>query len=393
VGDSVVNQLLSKLDGVEKLDNILLIGMTNRKDMIDEALLRAGRLEVHIEIGLPDEHGRVQILNIHTAGMRENNILDRDVDIKELARVTKNYSGAEISGLVRAASSFAFTRHTDGAKVLSTANEIKVKMADFEMALAETRPLFGVAEEELADCFEGGIVKYSSTIDKILEMGADDIASVKNGARLRTILLHGPPGSGKTALSAHLALQSEFPYIKLISPHDMIGMSEAQKVMQLDKVFRDADKSPLSIVVVDDIEGLLDWVPIGPRFSNIVLSALRNLITKPPPAGRRRLVLCTTSKRSTLHDLDLLRVIQGQIAVPNVNSPDELAFILRKSSKFTAQDIDGIMRELQDMGNSQIGVGIKAVLVAIERSRESEDPPGRFTEIISEAIVQRESGY
>lgn len=64
VGDSVVNQLLSKLDGVDQLNNILLIGMTNRKDMIDDALLRPGRLEVHVEISLPDEHGRVQILNV-----------------------------------------------------------------------------------------------------------------------------------------------------------------------------------------------------------------------------------------------------------------------------------------------------------------------------------------
>lgn len=64
--DSIVNQLLSKIDGVESLNNILVIGMTNRKDMIDEALLRPGRLEIHVEIGLPDEPGRLQILNIHT---------------------------------------------------------------------------------------------------------------------------------------------------------------------------------------------------------------------------------------------------------------------------------------------------------------------------------------
>lgn len=58
VHESVVNQLLSKFDGVDSLNNILVIGMTNRKDMMDEAMLRPGRLEIHLEIGLPDEHGR-----------------------------------------------------------------------------------------------------------------------------------------------------------------------------------------------------------------------------------------------------------------------------------------------------------------------------------------------
>ena len=57
VNDSIVNQLLSKIDGVDQLNNILIIGMTNRKDMIDDAILRPGRLEVHVEIGLPDEAG------------------------------------------------------------------------------------------------------------------------------------------------------------------------------------------------------------------------------------------------------------------------------------------------------------------------------------------------
>lgn len=58
VGNNVVNQLLTKMDGVESLNNILIIGMTNRKDMIDPAVLRPGRMEIHLEIGLPNEYGR-----------------------------------------------------------------------------------------------------------------------------------------------------------------------------------------------------------------------------------------------------------------------------------------------------------------------------------------------
>merc|ERR1712117_921307 len=91
VNDTVVNQLLSKIDGVDQLNNILVIGMTNRRDMMDEALLRPGRLEVQIEIGLPKEPGRVQILNIHTRKMKANGKLAADVDVHEFAKLTKNF--------------------------------------------------------------------------------------------------------------------------------------------------------------------------------------------------------------------------------------------------------------------------------------------------------------
>jgi vesicle-fusing ATPase len=72
VHDAVVNQLLAMIDGVDQLNNILVIGMTNRKDMLDEAILRPGRFEVHIEVGLPNEEGRLAILKIHTSKMNKN---------------------------------------------------------------------------------------------------------------------------------------------------------------------------------------------------------------------------------------------------------------------------------------------------------------------------------
>jgi len=99
--------LLSKIDGVECLNNILIIGMTNRLDMIDEALLRPGRFEIHLEIGLPDEPGRKQIFDIHTSKMKKNDLMMPDVDLVKLSAMTKNYTGAEIEAVCRSANSFA----------------------------------------------------------------------------------------------------------------------------------------------------------------------------------------------------------------------------------------------------------------------------------------------
>src|SRR2546423_9386274 len=135
--------------------------MTNRMDMIDDALLRPGRLEVHMEISLPDEFGRGQILKIHTSKMRVNGVMDSDVDLAELARQTKNFSGAEIGGLVKSASSFAFNRHVKVGTVAGISDDIhnmKVNKQDFENALDEVKPAFGVSEEELSMCIRGDII-------------------------------------------------------------------------------------------------------------------------------------------------------------------------------------------------------------------------------------------
>ncbi len=90
-----------------------MIGMTNRKDLLDEAIIRPGRLEVHIEVKLPNEEGREQILKIHTKNLRKNNLLDPSCKLDELARLTKNFTGAEIEALVKSASSHSISRTTN----------------------------------------------------------------------------------------------------------------------------------------------------------------------------------------------------------------------------------------------------------------------------------------
>ncbi|KAF4548886.1 ATPase-like protein 15 [Elsinoe fawcettii] len=389
VGDSVVNQLLSKLDGVDQLNNILLIGMTNRKDMIDEALLRAGRLEVHMEISLPDEHGRAQIFKIHTAQMSKNNVMGSDVDIQELAKRTRNFSGAEISGLVKSASSFAFNRHIKvgtAAAIDDSVVNMKVQMSDFLSALDEVQPLFGASEDELSKCIPAGILHYSHGIDSILTYGSEYTSQVRSGgSQLLTLLLHGPKGSGKTALAARIALDSQFPFIKLVRPVDMTGMNELQKIQYLQKVFTDAYKSPLNVLVLDNLELLIDWVPVGPRFSASVLAALKAYMENRPPQGRPLLLIATTSDLTVLRQLQL--DFDAEIPVPYINKQQELGFVMHESGVFNQNEIAAVMSEITaTTGSEQLGVGVKTVLTAITTASHSEDKVGRFAQIIAEAV-------
>ncbi|KAG0342587.1 transport between ER and Golgi ATPase protein [Podila humilis] len=390
VGDSVVNQLLAKMDGVEQLNNILIIGMTNRKDMIDEALLRPGRMEVHMEIGLPDEHGRLQILRIRAAKMIQNNIIDEDVDFVELAALTKNFTGAEINGLVKSASSFAFNRHVKVgslAGVSSDLENMKVQRADFIGALEEVHAAFGSSEEELDACITNGIIHFSPQIDRILQEGILRVEQVKKSDRtpLVSLLLHGPPGAGKTALAAKVAMDSEFPFIKLISPETMIGMSEIQKVNAIHRIFQDSYKSPLSVIVMDDVERLLDYTPIGSRFSNTVLQAIAVLLKKQPPKGRRLLVLTTTTRRHVLEEMDLMDSFSSELYVENVRTLAEVNTVVKSVDLFQSDnERRTAIATLAKSGlEDKLSMGIKRLLMTVEKARQDSDPVGRFVSDMS----------
>ena len=95
--------------------------------MIDEAMLRPGRLEIHLEISLPDEKGRLQIFQIHTKRMIENNLLESDVDLNELSGMTKNYTGAEIEAVCRGATQFALFKDFDKSQIGGKPEEGKSK--------------------------------------------------------------------------------------------------------------------------------------------------------------------------------------------------------------------------------------------------------------------------
>ncbi|KAL1883262.1 transport between ER and Golgi ATPase protein [Diaporthe australafricana] len=384
VGDSVVNQLLSKLDGVDQLNNILLIGMTNRKDMIDDALLRPGRLEVQVEISLPDEKGRQQILSIHTSKMKASGRLAGDVDLQELAGLTKNFSGAEINGLCKSAASFAFSRHTKAgtmAGVSSDAADLVITRQDFIGALSEVTPAFGVSEDELTKSMIYGIINFSSNIQRIIQsclIYIDGLRSDTTKSPNVSLLFHGPSGSGKTSLAASIAQMSDFPFIKVISPELLVSYrSENAKSDQIHKYFTDAFKSPLSILIVDDIEGLIEWNPVGPRLSNTVLQTLRSLLRTIPPKGHRLLVMGTTSRRSVLQQLDFTdTVFDKEIAVPSLSGLNELELVLREQEIF--RDGSSMVEAMNlvaeaTQGSNQVGVGIKNILKVAESAKALDE--------------------
>ena len=136
VTERVVNTILAEMDGLEELNNVVLIGATNRPNLIDPALLRPGRFDELIYVGTPDTAGRRRILAIHTKSMP----LSKDVDLEALARRTERFTGADLEDLTRRAGLTALRRGLDSAQVT---------MADFEAALAETRA--SVTEEMLTD--------------------------------------------------------------------------------------------------------------------------------------------------------------------------------------------------------------------------------------------------
>lgn len=332
--DDVVNQLLSKIDGVNSLNNILIIGMTNRKDLLDEALLRPGRLEVHIEIPLPDEKGRLQILKIHTQKMNDSGYLHPLVKLDYLAKKTKNYSGAEIEAIVKSASSFALSKKIDvstGIKI--SKSDIIIQQSDFENALQEIKPSFGRDDINLEKYLSNGIIYFNNYIKQILDKSRTICNKLvqSNRVSLASFLLYGEIGSGKSALASQIAIQSEFAFIKIITPDDYPGLTDIEKCNSILKIFEDAYKSDQSCIIIDDIEKLINYVSLNNYFSVVVLQTLLVLLNKQPPLNKKLLIIGTTSNLSVIQDLDLISKFDEFDEVPQVK-PSEVETVLQHFS-------------------------------------------------------------
>jgi vesicle-fusing ATPase len=366
---------------VNSPNNILVIGMTNRLDMIDEALTRPGRLEVHVEIGLPDEEGRVQIFNIHTAKMKQNGFLGDDVDLQKLAALTPCYTGAEIEGVVKNANSYALygsldvTQENGGVSnaMKVDASKIKIEMADFEYAIAEAEPKFGTADGDLKKLCRGGVIDWGKPHNKVMNTCLtlrDQVLNPNTSTPLKTILLEGRVGCGKTAIAASLGVDTDFPFVKCISPENFVNKSEFEKCDIIQKVFVDAYKTPHALIILDNIERLLEYVPLGQRFSNHVLQTILVLLTRiPTNEDCNLLVIGTTqSTPAVLESMQLRTAFQVPLEVQCLTKVEQVVRVLKSIG------VEGSAAELNDLAQAcTLPIAIKDLLMVTEMARQGVD--------------------
>jgi len=152
----------------------------------------------------------------------------------------------------------------------------------------------------------------------------------------------------------------------------MIGMSEAQKALEIQSCFLEAYKSPLSMILIDDLERIIEYIRVGPRFGNSVLQALLILLRKPPPAGRRLLVVGTTAIPVALEDLSLTQSFNLTCHVPLLEGGgDEVVKVLVQAGGCTEADAKNIA------GSINRPIGVKKLLLLVEMARSNSQAEGK----------------
>jgi len=332
----VVAQLLTLLDGLEKREQVVVMGATNRVDAVDPALRRGGRFDREIEIGVPAEAGRREILDVHTRGMP----LAEDVDLDRLAARTHGFVGADVHSLAteaamnairdreaRSASDQSSGERSEPRDDRDAREELRVTRRDFEAALASVEP--SAMREYVAEAPEasfddvGGLagakqalreaVEWPLAYDRLFEATATDPPS--------GILLYGPPGTGKTLLARALAGESAVNFIHLAGPELLDRyVGESEKAVR--KLFERARQAAPTIVFLDEIDGIAGRRGEGHEVTERVVSQL--LTELDGLTGNPNIVVLAATNRRGVLDPALLRPgrLESHVEVP---APDEAA--------------------------------------------------------------------
>jgi transitional endoplasmic reticulum ATPase len=353
----LVAQLLSLMDGIEPRQNLVVIAATNRPEAIDEALRRPGRFDREIVVGVPDEHGRCEILEIHTRGMP----LAPDVDIQSLARRTYGFVGADLAALTREAAMEAVRRimprinpeeDTIPTEVLDA---LSVERRDFENALKRVQPsamrevMVEAPQVRWADI--GGLDDAMEKLREGIELPLKHPEAFRRiGIRpAKGFLLYGAPGTGKTLLAKATARESHANFIATKSS-DLLSKWYGESEQQIARLFARARQVAPTVIFFDEIDSLvpargggLGEPQVTERVVNTILAEMDGLeelnnvvvigatnrpslidpallrpgrfdeliyVAPPDTAGRRRILAIHTSGMPLADDVDLESIAQ-----------------------------------------------------------------------------------
>ena len=259
----IVGALLELMDGMKERGQVIVMAATNRPNALDPALRRPGRFDREIEIPIPNEEGRLEILQIHTRYMP----LDTDVDLKKLAENTPGYSGADIRLLCTEAAMSCVGRYRgkfnpNGTIPEQILNEMKVNMNDFVEGLKRITPSCGreviVEIPKVKWSQIGGYGKIKEEISKtVLTVWQNRQEAKKLGIRVpKGILLHGPPGVGKTFFAKAIAYEAGVKVIN-VSGASLKSKWFGEYEHNIAKLFDAAKKAAPVVLIVDEVESLV----------------------------------------------------------------------------------------------------------------------------------------
>jgi transitional endoplasmic reticulum ATPase len=259
-----VTQLLSLMDGLKRVDAVIVIGTTNRIDAVDPAFRRPGRFDREIFIGPPDSAGRREILEIHT---REMPLSDDAQDfLDEIAKRTHGFLGADLMELCRDAGLSRLRRSAGNLQDHRAAfriplEDLRVEREDFELALSQTRPsalretLISIPDVSWSDIGGLGAVKKRLQETVELPLRNPQLLTASGLPPHVGALLYGPPGTGKTLLAKALANECGVNFISVDGPEiftKWLGESE-EGVRQ---IFRIARQVAPTVIFFDQLEAI-----------------------------------------------------------------------------------------------------------------------------------------
>lgn len=259
----IVSQLLTLMDGLKTRGKVVVIAATNRPNAIDQALRRPGRFDREIEIGIPDEEGRYDILQIHTRGMP----LEQDLDLKYYAKVTHGFVGADLEMVAKEAAMRSLRRiipeiNLKESKIpIDILNKIKITSQDLDDALKEVHPsamrevLVQKPNIQWKDI--GGLDNLKEELKEAIEwpLKHADLfikAAIKPP---KGILLYGPPGTGKTLLAKAVASTSESNFISIKGP-ELLSKWVGESEKGVREIFRKARQAAPCVIFFDEIDAI-----------------------------------------------------------------------------------------------------------------------------------------